>query len=135
MSVDLSPGRVSPKVALKAVAAVADCWQIPKGERYLLLGVARDTANKWFASVQRGEFSDTHAVGRDVLERASHVVSIYNSLHRLISGANADGDAADVFFRSPNRAFGGRSLRDVVLTGRFSDLIEVRHYIDRVVNQ
>jgi hypothetical protein len=134
MSFDLSPGRVSPKVALKAVAAVAERWQIQKGQRYLLLGVPADTANKWFASIQRNEFPDTRSVGRDVLERASHVVSIYDALHRLIGGTSAEGDAADVFFRAPNAAFGGRSLRDVVLAGDLRGLIEVRQYVDRAVN-
>lgn len=136
MSVDLSPGRISPKIALKAVAEVAERWGIPKGQRYLLLGIPQSTADKWFAAVARDEFPDDKNVGRDVIERASHVASIYNTLHRLIGGVTSEGPAADVFFCRPSKGLqGGLSLRDMVLSGRFEDLIEVRHFVDRLASR
>jgi Protein of unknown function (DUF2384) len=135
MGVDLAPGRISPEVALKAVAVVADRWDVPRGRRHLLLGVSESTANHWFSQIARGEFRKDREVKASVLERASHLVSIYDGLHRLIGGVTDHHDAADAWIGEPNRAFGGRKPIDLLLSGRIDDLFAVRSYVDRAVQQ
>lgn len=94
MGVELAPGRISAVVALKAVAAVADRWEVPRGQRHLLLGASDGTANHRFSEIAGDALPENREVKAAVLERASHIVSIYDALHRLIAGRVDDRDAA-----------------------------------------
>jgi hypothetical protein len=135
MGVNLAPGRISPEVALKAVGAVADRWGVPRGQRYLLLGVSESTANHWFSEIARSTFPEDREIKPVVLERASHVVSIYDALHRLIAGTADGRESADLWIGEPNQAFGGRKPIELLLSGRMDDLFAVRSYLDRAIQQ
>jgi hypothetical protein len=127
MSVNLPPLGASPKVALRAVAAVAEKWRISRTKRYLLLGVLESSANHWFSQLELDALVD-ESLPPGVLERISHLLSIYDRLHRLLKG-----DAADQWIHDANRAFGGRKPVDLLLSGRMDELMDVRRYVDRVV--
>jgi hypothetical protein len=135
MGLDPARGRISPRVVLTAIAAVADRWGVARGQRHLLLGVSESTANHWFSEIARGEFPEDRDVKAITLERASHVVSIYDGLHRLIAGKLDGRGAADCWMSEPNRAFGGRKPIELILSGRMDDLFAVRSYVDRAIQQ
>jgi len=130
MGVGVSPASVSKTAALSAVAAVAERWGIQKTDRYRLIGVPESTANHWFGLLQRGKLDDREPLKPALLERISHVVSIYDLLHRLIKG-----DEADRWMHQPNAACGGQCPRELVLSGRSDDLLRVRWYLDRIASQ
>lgn len=129
MPVDLSSAGISKTAALTAAAAVAERWSVPKKQWFLLIGVPESTANHWFADLARGEIDERESLKPGVLERISHLVSIYDLLHRLVKGAQADE-----WMSHPNRAFGGHEPRELLLTGRFDDLLKVRNYLERAVS-
>jgi hypothetical protein len=64
----------------------------------------------------------------DTLERISHVLGIFKSLNVLLPRH----EAADTWIRRPNSAplFKGRTALEYLLSGRFEDLVAVRHYLD-----
>lgn len=130
MSLDLSSPGISKTAALAAIAAVAERWGIRKTERYRLLGVSESTANHWFAALDRGERGDRDSLSAPVLERISHVISVYDLLHRLVEGGDADR-----WIDRPNAAFGEQPPRELLLSGRSDDLLRVRWYLERIVSQ
>lgn len=127
MGINLSAGGVSRSVALGAIQELANRWGVPKGKRYLLLGQPESTVNHWFAALNRDELGDT-PLDATMLERMSHLISIYDGLHRLFVG-----DEADAWMHRKNRAFAQRAPLDVLLTGTFENLLKVRHYVDRAL--
>jgi len=130
MPTDLSSAGISKTAALSAIGAIAERWRIPKTERYLLLGVPQNTANHWFSNLSRGEIDERETLRAPILERVSHVLSIYDVLHRLIKGPEADE-----WLERPNRAFGGQQPRELLLSGRSDDLLRVRWYLELVASQ
>jgi hypothetical protein len=127
VGVKFAAGGIPRAAALTAFAGVADRWNVPKTKRHLLLGQPERTVYTWFSKLGDKD-EDGAALDATTTERISHVVSIYNALHRLLAG-----NAADEWMQLPNRAFGGAKPIDVLLGGRFEDLIEIRHYVDRAV--
>ena len=109
-----------------ALERLANEWGVPRTKRHLLLGAREGTINRWFTKLRRGQVDDTKPLDRGMLERISHLASIYDALHRLFVGG-----AADDWMTRENRAFGGRKPLDVIMSGRFEDLIIVRHHVDR----
>jgi hypothetical protein len=121
---------ISRPAALSALAALAECWKIAKTKRYLLLAGKERTVNGWFNQLDRGEAGQAGPLDDLVLERISHLLAIYNGLHRLLSDPHADE-----WVSRPNLSFGGRAPIELLLSGRMDDLIDVRRYVDRAVNQ
>lgn len=127
MGVRFAAGGIPRTAALNAFASLADRWNVPKTKRHLLLGQPERTVYTWFSKLVDEEEGNT-PLDATTTERISHLVSIYNGLHRLLFG-----DAADQWMQLPNRAFANEKPIDVLLGGRFEDVIEMRHYVDRAL--
>jgi uncharacterized protein (DUF2384 family) len=109
--------------ALEAFTRIAGHWRLSTAEqRTLLGGLAESTYFKYLKNPKAARLS------ADTLERISHLIGIFKSINVLLPRA----EAADTWVRRPNNAplFKGRSALDYVLSGRFEDLIAVRHYLD-----
>ncbi|HZV94112.1 MAG TPA: antitoxin Xre-like helix-turn-helix domain-containing protein [Caldimonas sp.] len=118
--VDLSTPE-SAAAALRTFFRLADAWQLGIAEQTTLLGVARTTLYQW----RQGKVAP---LDRHLLERLSHLLGIYSSLHILFPVAQR----ADEWVRKPNAAplFGGRSALERMLAGQVADLFVVRQYLD-----
>lgn len=115
--------RALSPVGIKVFGRIADLWKLSTTERLKLLGCGSpSTYHKWIKD-------PAHALlGRDTLERISHILGIYAALQILLPNRTA----ADQWVRKPNTAplFGGRSALDRMLAGNVSDLYVVRQYLD-----
>jgi len=114
--------RTASGPALKAFFRIADRWKLDVDQQMQLLGVtARSTFFKWKKDLY-GHLS------MDTLERISYLLGIFKSLHILLP----DEEAADAWVNKPNSAplFGGKTALDRMLSGRVSDLYEVKRYLD-----
>ncbi len=118
--VDLSTPEAAA-AALRTFFRLAEAWQLGITEQTTLLGVARTTLYQW----KQGKVA---ALDRHLLERLSHLFSIYSSLHILFPVAQR----ADEWVRKANAAplFAGRSALERMLGGQVSDLFVVRQYLD-----
>lgn len=130
MSVDLSSAGISKTAALSVVRAIAEKWDVQKTARYQLLGVPESTANHWFSALDRGDIDQKEVLKAAVLERISHIASIYDLSHRLVKG-----NEADAWMQRGNSAFGGQAPIALVMNGRAEDLIRVRWYLERVASR
>lgn len=109
--------------ALEAFTQIASLWSLSAGEQRTLLGsIPESTYFKYLKNPQAARLS------RDTLERISHVLGIFKSLNVLLPRH----EAADTWIRRPNTAplFKGRPALEYMLSGRFEDLVAVRHYLD-----
>jgi hypothetical protein len=118
-----SPHHLSRRVGLSGWKRLAQLWDIPKGSWPAILHRSDRTIFDWYANLEKPV-----DLAADIAEILSHMFSIYNGLHRLYG----DNDFADQWIRLQNPAFAGARPIDLLLTGRFEDLIRVRWYIDRL---
>ncbi|MGB8796710.1 MAG: hypothetical protein WCC70_04055 [Candidatus Aquilonibacter sp.] len=116
--------RISKTFALSVLAATAARWGIPDEEHYRLLGVSKSTSDRWFAELARGSLNGS-SFEAPVLDRISHIVSIYDMLHRLYVGQEAN-----LWISRSNAAFAGKAPRELLLSGKLEDLLEVRRYVE-----
>ncbi len=113
---------VSRRTALKILERIRDRWKLDRKDLpHLLGGISPRTLRYWF------EHEGGQPLGPDVLERISHLVAIYDALHRLFNG---NAEYADRWIAIPNDAFGGRPPLDILLAGGFTGLVEIRRYLD-----
>lgn len=108
--------------ALRSFFRIARAWGLNTDQERRLLGnPPRSTFFRWKSQADA-------ALGRDVLERISHVLGIYKALHILFP---VDAQA-DAWIKRPNSAplFGGASALNRMLSGQVSDLFVVRQYLD-----
>lgn len=113
------------RVGIRAFQRLADRWSIKKKDWHILLGRnSPNTVQNWIKSTDHDAFLET-----DVQERLSHLIAIYDGLHRLFG----DAKYADEWIHTPNKAFGGQKPLDRMLSGQFSDIYEVRLYIERAL--
>ena len=104
------------------MSRLAERWDIPKGDWHTLLGRhSPNTIRNWATSDQ--------ALEADVQERLSHLVSIYDALHRIFG----DEAFADAWLHRAHVAFGGQAPLDRMRSGKFSDLYDVRLYLDQAL--
>jgi hypothetical protein len=121
--------QVDRGVAVRAFVGVAERWNIPKGDWPALLGKSSpNTVRSWIESASLGDPVGAR-LDADVAERISHLLSIYDGLHRLFG----DGAYADRWIRLENAAFGGEAPLSRLRSGRFSDLYEIRIYVERAL--
>lgn len=109
--------------ALEAFARIAAHWRLSTPEqRTLLGGIPESTYFKYLKHPVSARLS------QDTLERISHVLGIFKAINVLLPRA----ESADSWIRRPNNAalFKGRSAVEYMLSGRFEDLLAVRHYLD-----
>ena len=108
---------------LRAFFAIADHWMLDNEERRILLGSVPESTFYKYASTP-----ESARLSRDTLERISHLIGIFKSLNVLLPRP----EQADAWVKRANEAalFKGRSALEFMLSGRFEDLIAVRHYVD-----
>ena len=121
-------GTVSERLsgpALQAFSRISDLWDLSTSEQRILLGgIPESTFFKYVKQPHAARLSN------DTLERTSHILGIFKSINVLLPRA----EAADSWIRRPNNTalFKGRSALEYILSGRFEDLVAVRHYLDAV---
>jgi uncharacterized protein (DUF2384 family) len=121
MSATVAAHRLSGP-ALRAFENIADKWGLRQNDRRRLLGdVPATTYDRMRKSPDRATLAG------DQLERISHVLGIYKSLHVLFT----NDEYADRWIKEPNTQFGGASALDRMLAG-FTQLVDVRRYLDTV---
>jgi hypothetical protein len=111
--------------ALQAFTRIAGLWGLTTAEQRTLLGaIPESTFFKYLKNPHAARLS------ADTLERISHILGIFKSINVLLPRH----EAADAWIRRPNNAalFKGRSALEYMLSGRFEDLLAVRHYLDAV---
>lgn len=108
---------------LRAFFSIADHWGLDNEKRRTLLGsVPESTFYKYVNDPESARLS------RDTLERISHLIGIFKSINVLLPRP----EQADAWVKRANEAalFKGRSALEFMLSGRFEDIIAVRHYLD-----
>lgn len=118
------PPAISRVVALKALERITQRWKLQRKQLPQLLGRPPRTVRDWFEH-DRGQLD------MDVTERISHLVGIYDGLHRIFG----DSEYADRWIHEPNLAFDGKPPVTWLLSGRFTAIVEVRRYIERALGQ
>ena len=111
---------------MKAFLRLAQRWQLPRKSWPTILSRSARALDGWVSEIASNKEAKLDS---DVEERLSHLIAIYDGLHRLFG----DPAYADAWIRTPNRAFGGQQPIDKMLTGTFADLYEVRQYIERAL--
>jgi uncharacterized protein (DUF2384 family) len=109
--------------ALEAFTRISGLWGLTTSDQRTLLGfIPESTYFKYLKNPNAARLSP------DTLERISHVLGIFKSLNVLLPRQ----EAADTWIRRPNDAplFKGRTALEYMLSGRFEDLVAVRHYLD-----
>lgn len=108
---------------LRAFFEIGRKWGLSTEEQKALLDQeARSTFFEWKKDASRAR------LGRDQLERISHVLGIYKALRILFP----DPKAADAWVKKPNEAylFEGRPALELMLAGGIPGLLAVRNYLD-----
>jgi hypothetical protein len=108
-------------VAINAFNRIADRWELSPDQRALLLGRSGRTAYRW----KGGATSEGRPLQRDILERISLLIGIYEDIRKFFGA----GPAADGWIRRPNADFGGEPPLSRLLAGNVEDIVEVRRYL------
>lgn len=106
---------------LSAAFKILTAWNLNSREQMALLGVPkRLMLDQW-------RMQSPATLEHDQLERLSHILAIYRSLHTLLP----DPVAADDWVKRPNTApiFGGRSALDLMTSDGICGLNAVRQYL------
>jgi hypothetical protein len=111
---------------MKAFVRLAERWRLHRTAWPALLARSQRAIDGWKSDIESDRDTKLDA---DVAERISHLVAIYDGLHRLFGNS----EYADSWVHQPNRAFGGQKPIDRLLTGMFTDLYDVRIYVDRAL--
>jgi len=106
--------------AIRTFERIADRWKLTLAERERILGLPRTTYFRVRKRPERAAFSG------DTLERISHVFGIYKALHVLFP----EDQRADTWIDRPSRRLGGLTARMRLTSGQFSDLVDLRRYLD-----
>jgi uncharacterized protein (DUF2384 family) len=112
------------RVAIQALARIAGFWGLQRQHLPALLARAPRTVRSWY------ERDSAEPLDQDVLERISHIIGIYDGLHRLFG----DAAYADRWVNEPNVAFGA-APRALLLTGSFTQLVRIRNYIEAALQR
>ena len=119
------PNRHHPDLdgpALRTFAGLAAVWRLSEAEQAKLLGLADpSTLEQW-------NESPSPQLPDDTLQRISYLLGIFKAINTLLP----DEDRADQWLRAPNSAplFAGGSALERMMTGKISDLEQVRRYLD-----
>ncbi len=106
--------------AIRTFERIADRWKLTLAERERVLRLPRTT----YFRVRKNP--DRASLSADTLERVSHVLGIYKSLHVLFP----EDQRADTWIDRPSRRLGGATARTQLASGHFSDLVDLRRYLD-----
>ena len=110
------------QISLQAFSRIAEAWDLTTEQQITLLGSPpRSTFFKWK--------KEGGSMPPDTLERLSHLLGIWKSL-RILFTVDKRGEE---WIRRPNEYFDGLSALDVMLSGKFADLVHVRRVRRRPV--
>lgn len=129
MSTDENPGLLSDgdlgRVAVKLLFCIAEEWDLTEVQCCILVDVEiQRTLKGWRQKLDRNE--SFVGLPPDTLRRLSYLAGIYKGLQALF----ADPQRRKYWIRKPNQDFGGASALDRMMSGKVSDLAEVRCYLD-----
>ena len=108
---------------LPAVFAIFSQWHLTGAQQMALLGLGNEkTLYNWKGRPEKAKLT------RDLLERASYILGIYQSLQILLP----DPALADQWLATPNDnpLFNGTAPLDRLLAGQVVDLAVVRNFLD-----
>ena len=105
-------------VSVKLFFAVCEKWQLSDEEVLQLSGVAGSHALNDLKNYKYG------SVNKEFLVRASHITSIYKSLHTMLNE-----DQANQWVKKANSKFDEKSALDTMLIVGLSGLKEVDQYL------
>lgn len=113
------------QVALTFFFGLMSKWGCSASEQKVLLGSVANTTYHKYKSLPEIRLS------HDLLERISYLMGIHKSL-RIIFSNNAE--SAYQWVNKPNSAapFNGQSALQFMLSGRMTELSDVRRYLDGV---
>ncbi len=113
------------KVALTFFFGLMAKWGCSAAEQKVLLGSVGNTTYHKYKSLPEVRLS------HDLMERISYLMGIHKSL-RIIFSSQVDN--AYEWVNKPNRAapFNGQSALQFMLSGRMTELSDVRRYLHRV---
>jgi hypothetical protein len=99
---------------------IADKWKLTPQEQMKLLGISPATYFRWKKRTPA-------VLPQDTLERLSHILGIYDTLHDLLEESDADQA-----LRDPIRMdlFNNEPPMNRMLAGKVSDLYVVRQFLD-----
>jgi len=106
--------------AIRTFERIADRWNLSGVERERVLGLTHSKYHRVKAN------SNAASLSSDTLERVSHILGIFKALQVLFP----DAQRADEWIDRPSRRLGGASARSRLTSGRFSDLVDLRRYLD-----
>ncbi len=106
--------------AIRTFERIADRWNLSGVERERVLGLTHSKYHRVKAN------SGAASLSGDTLERVSHIFGIFKALQVLFP----DAQRADGWIDRPSRRLGGASARSRLTSGRFSDLVDLRRYLD-----
>lgn len=107
--------------AIQAFFGIADEWELSTAEGQNLLGL-NPNSSSYFVWKKKGN----GILSKDQLDRVSYLLGIYKALKIIFS----DDKQANDWVRKPNKAFNGKSVLEVMLQGKITDLATVRSYLD-----
>lgn len=111
------------KAGLRMFFKLSALWGLNQDQQITLLGLSsRSTLREW---KQKSEDDTTFRVSVDALERLSLIVGIRKGVEILYPQ-----DRWNSYMHVNNRAFGGRSMIDVMLEGSMKSLYSAREYLD-----
>lgn len=120
-SAQTAPANLS-SVALKLFAGIMNEWGIKAKDARVLLGNPPETT--YFKWLKTGDAK----LGRDTLERISHLQNSYKSLRIIFPTP----EQANAWVHKPNEAFADKSALEIMLQGSILDLHRVHAYLDGV---
>lgn len=113
------------KVALTFFFGLMEKWGCSASEQRILLGSVAPTAYHKYKGLPEVRLS------HDLMERISYLMGIHKSL-RIIFSSHVE--SAYSWVNKPNHAapFNGQSALQFMLSGRMTELADVRRYLDGV---
>lgn len=112
---------IAPQVALEALSRIADRWKLKQQDLPALLGTSPRTVRAWYKSPPA-------RLDRHVLERISHLLAIYNALNAVFGTP-----FGDQWVHQRNHAFGDRAPIELLRAGGFTELVDIRRYLDQAM--
>ena len=118
-------GQLAGKVALTFFFGLMEKWGCSVSEQKVLLGSVGNTTYHKYKSLPEVRLS------HDLMERISYLMGIHKSLSIIFSNQL---DNAYQWVSKPNMAapFNGQSALQFMLSGRMTELSDVRRYLDAV---
>lgn len=119
----LQRGSSVTRSLLPAVFAIFGQWHLTGTQQMALLGLSNEkTLYNWKGQPEKAKLT------RDLLERTSYILGIYQSLQILLP----DPALADQWLATPNDnpLFNGTAPLDRLLAGQVVDLAVVRNFLD-----